>query len=119
MKKTIILAVMFLFFTGHAYANPVCERDREQARADAREYISEKYDLNYAIRSLLKHNMKAYDEICALLDDEQAKEKLEVLMRYYPDFSAILSSYKSGLSVEELQEREDSRPDVFVPIWYH
>ncbi len=129
MFKILFAAIMVLLLAGNVYSNPVCDVGEEQAREDVREYLKERHNLNYAVRSLLSHNMKKFDKICRIPEDENSEQILEDLMDYYPDFSYIYSRYESTIaSLEDGQyepgsnkkeNQEESRREPYVPVWYH
>jgi len=87
--------------------NPICDIERETARNDALESLTERYSPSFStIESLLSNYMKAYDEICLM---DETPVLLEILNSraesYYPSFSTILSLTKNDLeALENLQQ---------------
>jgi len=72
--------------------NPVCDIDREIARIDALEVITEAHTPDFStIEYVLNRDMEAYDAICKM---QESSVLLEILNdsseSHYPDFSTIL-----------------------------
>jgi len=109
----IFIFILFLFVTGNAFANPVCDVGRNKAYSDIKQNLTDRYAPSYStVEMLLKSNMEAFDEICRLTDTQASNQVLQNLKnRYYPSFSTILMLYKSNMeSRQRLNSRSDRTP---------
>jgi hypothetical protein len=125
MQKTALFLALFMLVCAQAPANPICEKSPEQARADAIDFLKQKYPDRYTqVRPLLKHMMQDYQAICQLPEDPGSRNLLQELQEFYPDFIKILRQYRArtgycpeGENCRDQPGRNSPRKDVYIPSW--
>ncbi|MGM0424009.1 MAG: hypothetical protein ACQEQX_03685 [Thermodesulfobacteriota bacterium] len=125
MLKATLLVALSLLLCGQAFANPICEKGKEQARSDAIAFLKQKYPDRYSqVSPLLKHMMQDYRSICEIPEDPRSLRILQELEKHYPDFIKIMRQYRArtgycpeGENCRDQPGRNSPRKDVYIPSW--
>lgn len=93
--------------SGARYLNPIAKLDRDKAKRDLKDDLSETYKDSYTtIKMLLDAGMRDYDKLVKIPSNKINDRILNDLKKtYYPSFSTILMLYGAEIKAyKDLQE---------------
>ena len=106
MKKIILILAGLFLICSTAMANPVSDIPRDKAKSDIKNKLMADFPNEFTvIKYWLKENMKAYDILASIQDDDISDAIMKKqLDDFYPEFTVIKYWYDENLKAyKELQ----------------